>query len=183
MKRLPTLVKAILPGLIVFIPGIIIKRGLNVDIFSVTELAGFGVVGVLLFLLADGWEKRSDRNEFLPFHEIKIDSLKSHLFEWIATEAFKKLIKKVVLYRAPLDSRFPTGVKYIVFFDLISPKKIKEASKVFRDLLKDKTTILGDDFRLVYKEEPSINFHDEWLLTDEKPSGLSGKNAVILFRN
>jgi len=181
MKGLSTLFKAISVGIVIIGLGLIISGVINVDIFSITEIGGFVVVFSLIFLLCDSWEKRWERNKFLPFHEIEIDNLKSHLFEWIATEAYKKLIKKVVLYRAPLDSKLPIGVKYIIFFNLISNQKTKEARKVFQDLLEDKTTIFGDDFGLVYKEKPSINFHNEWLLMDKKPHGFSDKNTVLLF--
>lgn len=151
------------------------------DTLSIMDLVGFGVVFSLMFYLVSNWEKRDARNNLLPFHEIDINVLKSYLYPWVTTNAYKGLIKKVVLYRTSLDSHSQVTLKYIIFFDLISPKKVKEANKVLRDFLEEKTTILGDDFGGVYRENPPINFHDEWLLTDEKPESLSERNAVVLF--
>ncbi|MBC8461590.1 MAG: hypothetical protein H8D67_26745 [Deltaproteobacteria bacterium] len=115
------------------------------------------------------------------FFNINIHALKSSLYIWVATDAYKNLIKRVVLYRAVLDSTVPVSVKYIVFFDVVYNQKTEVTRKVHQNFLKNKTPILGDDFGDVYKGNPPVNFHDEWLLTDKKPDGTSGKHGVVLF--
>lgn len=147
-------------------------------------LVGF-LVFLAIYILASFWEKRLTVNErhmlFPQFHEIDIESLKSHLFPWVTADAHKDLLKKVVLYRVSAGSSVPVGVKYILFFDVVYNRKTEMGKNIHRTGLKEQIPIQGNDFRRVYKGDAPSNFHDEWLLTDEKPSDLFSKNAVVLF--
>lgn len=179
MKRLRALIEAVLLGIVVFPITLIIQRVYGMDSFSIIELAGFSVAFSLVFYLVRGWG--GSDGKFSPFREIDVNILKSILYPWVATNAYKDLIKKVVLYRTTLDSQPQVTLEYIVFFDVVYNQKTEEARKVHHELLRMKTPIMGDDFARVYKGDVPLNFHDEWLLTDKKPQGFSDKNAAVLF--
>lgn len=115
------------------------------------------------------------------FQGIDIRSLKSYLFSWVESKPYKKIIKRVILYRTACETNVPTSVKYIIYFDIAYNQKTEQTRTIHNKFLSLQIPIINDEFGSIYKENAPENFHQEWQLTDKKPIGVSDKHAVVLF--
>ena len=185
MKGLPTLIKAILPSLIVFLLGLIIKRFTDMDIFSVTELAGFCVVLTLILYLFIGWEKRSeqrgngDKSRFFP--RLSIPVLEKCAARWAKIYAPMGL-KKITLYEAPIGFPF-ISVRYILVFEFRKTdlewggKKLLEKSAISPE------TLIDDSFYEVYQRTDDLPKHHEdlWFFQCDIPEGADKRYAIVIY--
>ena len=115
------------------------------------------------------------------FVELNIETLKSHLINWINYESYKNIIKKITLYRPSFETNTPTLTKYILYFELKYDRETETTRKIFEEFLGKKTLIIGDDFKNVYKEKTPDHHLEEWYLIARKPGGVYEKYSFVLY--
>jgi hypothetical protein len=115
------------------------------------------------------------------FVELNMEALKAHLAGWINYESYKNIINSVILYRPSFESKTPTLVKYILYFDVKYSQETESTRKILEEFFKRKLPIIEDEFKNVYKKTVPNNHIDKWYLTIEKPEGVNKEFSFVLF--
>ena len=122
-------------------------------------------------------QKRKDDSDLFPL--LKRDAL----VKWGTKcgEQYEKL-NKIVLYDAPM--RYPIDSRYILYFDFdtSTPEGHKEEEIFNETNAFQLNTILGAEFKEVYRNEPRSNFTDEWFLSIVKYAGFNDKYSWIIYQ-
>ena len=153
-------------------------------LFSSNHVNAVGFSLFLGFITWTGIEKllakhsnRRDDSDLFPL--LKRDALE----KWgkKCGEQYRNL-NKIVLYDAPM--RYPIDSRYILLydFDTSTPEGEKE-EEIFNETNAFQiNTILGPEFKEVYRNEPGSNFTDEWFLSIVKYSGFNDKYSWIIYQ-
>jgi len=145
------------------------------------------VIGSALFLgfitrtcIKKLWGKRQNRtdgSDLFPF--LKRDVLEKWGTKWGERYEF---LNNVVLYDPPL--KYPIDTRYILYFDFdTSTPEGKRSEDIFNEINAfQNNVILDSGFQSVYRNEPGLEFRDEWLMSIVEYVGFNDKYSWVIYQ-
>ena len=153
-------------------------------LFPENFVKAVGFALLLGFITWTGLEKlltkhQNPKDDFDLFPLLKRDALE----KWGTKCGMQyRNLNKIVLYDAPM--RYPIDSRYILYFDFdtSTPEGEKE-EEIFNETNAFQiNTILGPEFKKVYRNEPRSNFIDEWFLSIVKYAGFNDEYGWIIYQ-